>query len=242
MRIDAYTIIGEASEGGLNPEELIDQMEAAHVTKWVIAPVERCLAVANREGNEYMITVAKEYPKKFIPTCTANPWYREEAIAGIRHFIEKGAKIVVFAPHLQGYILNDGTVFPLLEALEEQALPVYVHTGHYEHATPWQLAELALRYPAINFIMGHCGSTDFKPDAVTAAERCPNIYLESSLVKSFVFKSMLETIGAQRGIMGSSAPLSGLEFEWKQMEECLPFKEYKNLYGKNLQMLLSEGE
>jgi len=242
MRIDAYTVIGKTSEAGLSPDELITQMQAARVDKCVIAPVDRCLAVANREGNELVMAAAKKYPDKFIPACTANPWYAKEAIAELNRAIAAGAGIFVLAPHLQGYILNDGTVIPLLEALENHHLPVYVHTGHYQHATPWQLADVALRYPDINFIMGHSGSTDFKLDAVEAALTAPNIYLESSLARSFIFKGMIEKVGPHRGLVGSLAPVNDLGFEWKHMEACLPYEKYRDIYGNNLQRLLGKGK
>lgn len=240
MRIDAYTIVGEVSEGGLCPEDLIKQMEAANVDKCVIAPVERCLAVANREGNEYVMAAAKKHPNKFIPTCTANPWYGDDAIAEANHWIESGARIFVLAPHLQGFVLNDGTTFPLLQSLEKTDVPVYVHTGHYEHSTPFQLVDVAMRFPSISFIMGHSGSTDFKADAVYAARRCQNIYLESSLVKSFVFHDMVHQTNINRCIVGSSAPLNNIRFEWEQMLECLPYANCKNIYGENLMKLIGD--
>ena len=234
MRVDAYTIIGEASEGGLCPENLIEQMEGANVDKCVIAPVERCLAVANRQGNQLIHKSAARYPDRFIPTCTANPWYGDDAISEANHWIENGARIFVLAPHLQGFILNDGTTFPLLESLKKTGVPVYVHTGHYEHSTPFQLADVAMRFPSIDFIMGHSGSTDFKADAVYAARRCPNIHLESSLVKSFVFHDMVQQTDVKRCIAGSAAPMNNIRFEWEQMLECLPYADYKSIYGENL--------
>ena len=241
MRIDAYTISGENSEGGLRPDELIRQMQKIGIDKCLIAPVERCLAVANREGNDLVLDAAEKNPDKFIPACTVNPWFGPEAISEVESCISSGARMVVLAPHLQGFILNDGTVFPLLNVLRDHALPVYVHTGHYEHSTPWQLADIAMRYPRINFIMGHCGSTDFKGDAVTATLAVDNIYLESSLARSFVFRGMLKQVGHHKGIMGSSAPLNPLEFEWRKMEESLPYNEYADIYGKNFLALIDGG-
>ncbi len=36
--------------------------------------------------------------------------------------------------------------------------PVYFHTGLPGNSTPWQIVDLAERFPEIDFLMGHCGS------------------------------------------------------------------------------------
>ena len=240
MRVDAYTTTGAVEEGGLAAEDLVRMMDEAQVDKCVIASVDRCMAVANREGNELIHKTAAQYPDKFIPTCTANPWYGDEAISEASNWIAKGAKVLVLAPHVQGFVLNDGTTFPLLESLQQTDVPVYVHTGHYEHSTPFQLVDVAMRFSSINFIMGHSGSTDFKADAVHAANRCPNIYLESSLVKSYVFHDMVQQTDVRRCIASSGAPMNNMRFEWEKMFDCLPYVYYSAIYGENLLKLIGD--
>jgi hypothetical protein len=100
--------------------------------------------------------------------------------------------------------------------------------------------DLALRYPATDFVMGHCGATDFWNDVTNSASAAPNIYLESSLARPFLFANYLGVVGADRGIMGSWAPLNDLELEWEQMRKFLPADAFRMAAGANIVRLESE--
>ena len=52
MKIDAYCTIGVDREYNLTASGLLDAMDRAYVDRAVIAPVDRCLAVRNQEGND----------------------------------------------------------------------------------------------------------------------------------------------------------------------------------------------
>jgi len=237
MSIDCCVTIGHERETVLSVDDLLRQMDEAGVERAVIQPGDRALAVYSREGNEAMLAAATRHHDRLIPTCTANPWY-ENAAQKIVSAIERGARMVVFAPALQGFILGDELLFPLLDSIAPLQVPVYVHTGPHSHAAPWQLVNVAERYPTLPFIMGHSGATDYWNDVGNAALASDNIYLESSFARPFAMWSHLRTAGAHRGIMGSGAPRNGLMFEWEQMRAVFPPAENAALYGGTLQSLL----
>jgi predicted TIM-barrel fold metal-dependent hydrolase len=103
------------------------------------------------------------------------------------------------------------------------------------------VVNLADRYSEVDFIMGHCGATDFWNDVIEAGKAAPNVYLESSFSRPFLFVRYLEEVGIEKGIMGSFAPLNDLRFEWEQMRLSLPPEAVEPVCGGNMRRLLEKG-
>jgi hypothetical protein len=196
--------------------------------------------VFNREGNQALCRAAREHSRRFIPACSANPWYGAEAEGELRRALDEGARMLVLHPWVQGYLANDELVFPLLAIAERERLPVYVHTGPPGNATPHQVVQLAERFPGADFLVGHSGATDFWNDAVEAALARENVYLESSLARPFQFAGYLARVGAGKGICGSAAPLNDLAMEWEQMRRNVPRGAWSQVAGGNLRTLLEK--
>ncbi len=238
--IDAYCVLGVDREYDLTAAMLVEAMDEAEVDRAVVAPVDRSLAVMNREGNDLMLSAAREHPRRLIPACSVNPWYGAAAERELCRAIGEGARMLVLHPWVQGYLANDELAFPVLEMAGRERVPVYMHTGQPGNSTPWQVADLATRFPGVDFIMGHAGATDFWNDAVDAAGTRENVYLESSLARPFQFAGYLEKVGAAKGIAGSYAPLNNLVFEWTQLRECVPAAMWPRVAGGNLAELLGK--
>jgi predicted TIM-barrel fold metal-dependent hydrolase len=238
MRMDACVTLGTERETRLCPADLLRQMDEAGVDRAVIQPEDRMLAVYNEEGNRALLDAARAHPDRFIPACTANPWFGDRAVESLRRAAGEGARVAVFAPAVQGFLLGDEILDPLLETAGRETLVVYVHTGPHLHATPWQLALVAERHPRIPFLMGHSGATDFWRDVVPAASGCANVYIESSFARPFTVIHHLKALGPDRGVMGSGAPRNDLVFEWDQMRAVLSEEEGCRFYGETLLRLL----
>ena len=238
MTIDGYCTLGVDREYDLTESDLLRAMDGAGVDRAIIAPVDRHLAVRNREGNGFIRKAAAAHPDRLIPACSANPWYGNAALEELRRAVGAGARLLVLHPAVQGYLANDELVWPLLDAAGPEKIPVYLHTGPPGAASPWQVVDLADRYPALDFIMGHCGATDFWNDVVDAGKALPNVYLESSLARPFSLVGRLSVVGMHKGIMGSFAPINELTFEWEQMRRVLPPEALQDVCGDNLLRLL----
>lgn len=242
VTVDGYCAIGVDREYDQTEEVLLGAMDRACVERAVVAPTDRHLAVLNAEGNDVVLDAARRHHDRLIPSCTANPWFGQAARHEVHRRAEQGARILIIHPYVQGYLANDELVWPLLEAATEERLPVYVHTGPPGNATPWQVVDLAERFPDTDFIIGHCGATDFWNDMPFAASAAANVYFESSLARPFQFARYVKSVGTDRGIVGSFAPISDLEFEWAQMRDMLSPSDYADVYGPNLLRLLGKRE
>lgn len=240
MTIDGYCTLGVDREYDLTEGALLEDMDQADVEWAVIAAVDRFLAVDNRQGNDFLLRAAAAHPDRFIPSCSVNPWYGEGGLAELRRALGLGARMVVLHPAVQGYQANDELVWPVLEVAAGEKVPVYVHTGNPGSASPWQVVDLAERYPGLDLIIGHCGATDFWNDMLSAGKAAPNLFLESSLARPFQFNRYLEEVGYQKGIMGSFVPINDLVFEWEQMRGVLPLEYAADVCGGNLHGLLAE--
>lgn len=240
MTIDGYCTLGVDREYDLTDSLLLESMDKAEVERAVIAPPDRFLAVYNREGNDRMLTAAQAHKRRFIPACSVNPWYGRSAVEELCRALGEGARMLVLHPFVQGFSANDELVFSLLDEVAEHKVPVYIHTGPPGNSTPWQVVDLAERYAAVDFIMGHCGATDFWNDVVDAGRRCENAYLESSMARPFLFARYMEALGKSKGIVGSWAPLNEFQLEWEQMRKFIPSEVFNDVSGKNLARLLEK--
>ncbi len=238
MFIDCYVTLGDERETIYSAQDLIRDMDEAGVDKAVIAPDDRSCAVDNRRGNDRMLGEASRFPGRLIPSCTVNPWFGADGVAEFDRAVDLGACMLVVNPTLQGFLINDDLADPLIGRAQERGIPVYVHTGPHLYGAPWQMVDCALRFPEANFIMGHAGATDFWNDVPAAGSFAPNVYVEGSFARPFSFKNHVLAFGAERGIMGSSAPRNNLVFEWKYYRAELADPSYDAVFGGNLARIL----
>lgn len=240
MKIDALCVLGVDREFDLEPATLIGQMDASGVDRAVISPVDRFLAVDNPQGNDFILETARCHPDRFIPACSANPWYGSSAVEEVRRAVQAGARMLILHPFVQGFLANDELTWPVLEEAGRQRIPVYIHTGTPGNATPWQVVDLAEHFPSVDFLMGHCGSTDFWYDVNDAALAAGNIFLETSLARPFSIPGRVQALGKERIVMGSFAPLNNFSVEWEEMRKVVSAETAEAVLGGNLQGLLEK--
>lgn len=236
--VDACTMPG----AGFPADALIRAMDAAGITRAVTMPQNQELAVRNREGNQRLLDLAAAHSPRFIPACAASPWQGSEALEILSEAFRRGARLLVFAPAVQGFSMTDALVDPLLERAAEHGLPVYVHTGPHAFGAPSQTVLAARNHPRTRFILGHCGSTDHAWDMPSIAKHHlgKNLWLETSLVRPWAVPAYLEAAGEGRVIFGSAAPLNDPAFELEQLAALLPPSDHPGFYGGNLLNLIGD--
>jgi len=213
--IDAHVHLGEGRYRQLDVAGLLRRMDDAQVAFAIACPVDEYVAVDNREGNEIVLRAVRAHPDRLAGMASANPWYGERAAEEVRRALSEGLTGLKLNSVLQGFRLNDRIVDPLLEVAEEFDVPVYAHTGTAGVAEPFQLVELARRFPKINFLMGHGGASDYYNDTVRALEFAPNFWLETSRNGPANFRYWQLSGGIDRLVFGSDAPeyIPALEIE-----------------------------
>jgi hypothetical protein len=241
MIIDAHVLVGEGRYHQVDPRRLVEQMDRCGIDQALISPVDREMAVQNREGNDRVLALTRQYPGRFLAYATANPWYEAAAVAELERALGEGAAAIKLHPPLQGFMILEQLVHPLIEVAARHRVPVYVHTGTPAYALPLQLTELALTYPEVSFIMGKNGKTDFWMDSEPAFEGAPNIYGDTA--HDFPERGMArmcKAIGAGRMIFSSNHPVSRMSLEVEKVRDLdAPMADKTAILGGNIQRLLN---
>lgn len=240
MIFDAHCHIGVGRLKQQTTEVLLNNMDENGISRAVVVPVEEYLSVYNEEGNAYILEQTRLHPDRLFGFAVANPWYGLKACDMLERYLEEGLVGIKFNSTVQGFKINEDIVFPLIEIAARRSVPVYFHTGTPITAMPFQLYDLARRYPEVNFIMGHCGWSDFWQDMQYIASHSENIWFETSLSYTSRTESLLpETCGCQRIIFGSDSPHSnaGLEIK-KVLMTQVNDNMHKKILSGNIRFLL----
>lgn len=189
-------------------------MNEAGIDHAVVAPSTEHVTVRNEEGNSLMAALIATYPKKLSGLAVANPWYGKKAVCLLKTYFEQGLVGLYLNPERQGFHITEALIDLLMEVCITYHKPVYCHTGTPVCAMPFQLAELARRFPSVSFVMGHAGWSDFSGyDVIPAAQQAPNILIETSCTTGSLVRDLIETLGPDRVLFGSGYPQSRPKLE-----------------------------
>jgi predicted TIM-barrel fold metal-dependent hydrolase len=239
--IDGYTTPGRERDTQMTLDDLLRQMDRAGIARAVVAPEDREIVTANQRGNARIRELTQAHGR-FIPTCTVNPWLGDEGLVELRRAVDAGARMLVIAPALQGFILTDPLADDLFELAGELGIPVYVHTGPHSAAGPTQLFLVAQRLKQTRFICAHCGSTDYAndmPPLLRSGQE--NLWFELSFVRPWALPTYASLADESRLIYASGAPRNDLQFELDAFNRVWPIEAHRKVYGANLATLLGEG-
>lgn len=182
--------------------------EECHIGHSIVAPTDLYVAVLNSEGNRQTIELVKAHPHAFSGLAVANPWFGPAAVDALRRAFDAGLIGLYIHPMRQGFRLTESLLDPLLETCARYKRPVYCHVGTPVCSTPFQLAELARRFPTVPFVMGHGAYPDFWYDVVPALMQAPNVIVETSCQVGAIIRAVVDTLGPDRAIFGSGYPRS----------------------------------
>lgn len=240
MRItDAHCHIGPGAAYSQSPEELLRLMDRHEVQSAVVVPADKFIAVYNREGNDLVLEAALQHPGRLIPFAAVNPWYGDKALDELGRALDSGAAGLKLHPPIQGFQITDEIVFPVVELAVSRSKPVYLHTGTAVCSSPFQLTELAMRYPEGTFIMGHAAYADYWNDVEASVGCVSNVYVETSQhLASFVLH-LSRQLGAGRIIYGSDSPKADMGIEIEKITRFIELPEERDvILGGNLRGLL----
>ncbi|HIC88648.1 MAG TPA: amidohydrolase [Anaerolineae bacterium] len=243
LLIDAHCHVGEGVHYRLMPEELLAQMDELGIDRALLVPTDRHIAVDNVEGNDLLLRTMERWPDRFWGLATVNPWYGDRAVTELHRSVRAGLVGLKLHPILQGFLLCDPLVYPVVEAAIELSVPIYFHTGTPVNALPLQLAELAQRYPGGRFIMGHMGNPDFWLDVPMALSQAPNLWAELSPNLPAAVDRVVHKGFADRLVFGSDAPMTDLRLEVMKIQYWQVSEEQRAaIMAGNLLRLLGQSE
>jgi len=234
--IDAHVHIGRGVQMQHDADSLLRNMDEAGIEFSIVCPMDRHMAVANREGNDLILEAVKAHPDRLAGMAVANPWFGKGAVEEIRRALGEGLTGVNIHSVLQGFRLGDHLVDPILEVAAQCDVPVFCHTGTAGLAEPFHLIELARRFPSVNFLMGHAGASDYYNDAVRGLEFAQNVWLESSRNGPANFCHWQVSGVANRVVFGTSAPEYIPEIELETLRDVFTDgDDQETIFAKTIQ-------
>ncbi len=129
--------------------------------------------------------------------------YRREIVRCVR---DLGFRAIKLDPSVHALPPNHPRCDATFALARELGVPVLIHTGFgVPNALPALAIPPALAYPDVTVVLAHAGFAVFTPEAIVAAQVCPNIVLEPSWCASYQIAEMVRTaaIGPERVMYGS---------------------------------------
>ncbi len=222
---------------GMPIGDFLNLMDKAEVDVSVIFSIAGLVRDFGKHNDELSQIVAA-HPGRLVGLGSVNPWYGEEALTEIRRcFTKLNLSGLKLHPWFTGFLVNSDVMHPICELAAKYDKPIFLHTGTPPGSAPLQVANLALRFPTVTFVLGHLGLPDLWWEAVTAAARHPNIYLETAGAHSLSIKRAVEMLGARKVLFGSDSPFGGANnvFFQRQKIAMMGFseQEQQQIFGLN---------
>jgi predicted TIM-barrel fold metal-dependent hydrolase len=146
--------------------------------------------------------------QRFVPNAVINPNGPGGGVPELERCIhEWGMKGVKLQPQRHGYEVDGSTANRVMEFCEQHGLSIAIHSGD-RCCLPWQVGQIARRFPTVPVIMNHMGFRYYVDGAINVALETPNIYLDTVLVSMPGYLKMaVDKVGADRIIYGSDFPV-----------------------------------
>ncbi len=196
--------------------------------------VERAVLIASLPGDEPSVAAAvAAYPDRFYGYFLVNPCEDGAAARAGRALAEHHLRGICLFPAMHRYSLHDERLTPVYElAAATPGAVVFVHCGvltvgvrtklalpspfDMRYSNPLDLHAIALRYPAVKFVVPHFGAGFFR-EALMLCDLCPNVCLDTSSSNSWtryqpgrpdlraVFEQAIEVVGPHRLLFGTDS-------------------------------------
>jgi predicted TIM-barrel fold metal-dependent hydrolase len=209
--IDAHVHVGTAHQmvvpwnTGGDPEEILRNMRKGRIDLSVVFPMTNPTRQKQfAEGNREIAEICRRYPGRFIGFA------KHDAVAE-KGRIRELLRVEVLELGLVGYKSHQPQpTREVMEAVAELELPYIYHPARVS-----DLVAVARDFPQVDMIMAHGGpysmvaarSVQSRIEAIEAAARYPNIYLETSRATEIrLLERALREAGPEKLCFGSDAP------------------------------------
>jgi predicted TIM-barrel fold metal-dependent hydrolase len=242
MIIDFHTHVDHAEAYGWfdPPEKLLPLLDEAGIERAAIMTYVD-LPGANPKALELIADAVSRYPDRLIGFVRLDPNHRDAAREALdRAVLEAGFRGVKLHPTTTLAHPAGAPTIALLERSAELGVPVLFHCGDDPYTTPQAIELAAARVPGCMIVMGHMGGYFHVDDAIAAAERQPNLVLETSAMPyPWKIADAVRAVGADRVVFGSDGPGCSPSLEVRKVQQLGldPLEEHAVLVGTASRLL-----
>lgn len=208
MIVDFHTHVDEAEAFGWidPPEKIVALLDEAGIDLGVIMTYTD-LPGLNPGALDYILDAAGRYPDRLIPFVRVNPNYPDLMPELLQRAFARGARGIKLHPTTTLAHPAGEPTLAVLRIAASAGVPVLFHCGDDPYTTPQTLGLAAELVPECSIVFGHMGGYSHVPDAIAAAQRNPNVFLETSAMPyPDMIRRAVGELGADRVVFGSDGP------------------------------------
>ena len=225
MRIDMHVHIGYALGWDMTEDMVLESMERYNIDYSIVSNTESVrydhnfkevpkeMQHTRMESLKRSIDFARKYPDKI----GVMPWIKPESerLNGeFKQYIVDNLDIIYgikMHPYHSHLAFDSNNLYEYLDLAEELHLPVLIHTGGCDEASPERVYNMALKYPKVNFIMGHMELGTDNENAINYISKLPNLYGDTAWVSIESVIKAIKTFGSEKILFGSDNPIDGVD-------------------------------
>ena len=230
MIIDAHCYLGhnpiwevQGMPATMQGPDMIAYMDRGGVDRALCAPPGVGAADHFAADHERIAQAIATYPDRIYGFVRVKPPRGAQAIDEMHYWVrDRGfhaVKLNTIDASTYGagcYSLADRALLePVLEAIAALRVPVMIHTGeeHGHTCTPALVADLALDFPGITFIIAHAGVPGFVPEVIPFMRRAENTVVDlAGVLRPIFIQNLVDGVGAERVLNATNAPHMPIEF------------------------------
>lgn len=211
--IDSHFHLGQLAskyKPGTDISSIIKTMDIIGVNKLCINSTSAVNGVTHYEGNNYIASICKKYPERFIGFAVINPNFNDTEDEIKRCIETLGLKGIKVHPRIHQCKLSDKKYKPVWEASEKYRIPILSHTGEGQFgSSPKAFEDISQKYSNGIFLLAHSGDNlEGLKICMKIAKKRDNVYLGTSDIV-FAYNGILEytikQIGSDKILFESDA-------------------------------------
>jgi predicted TIM-barrel fold metal-dependent hydrolase len=191
--VDAETEVWP--EYTVDPEKILESMEAGPVDRSVVLPIDFGLVEPARidilDYNTWVFESCAPYPDRLIPFLGVDPQRGEQAMRMLEHFTSRyEARGVKLYPST-GWYPNEERVRPFLDQVNDLGLTIVTHAGaawgslEERYSEPLFWREVLERCPDTNIVLAHLGGK-WREQVFDLCREFPNCYTDCSALQGWL--------------------------------------------------------
>lgn len=211
MIIDFHThYMGGIYTDPVSDEDFLGMMDANGIQKSVLLPFDGFFS-GFREDNDAVSAFVGRHPDRLAGLGTIDPRQGETALREIDRCLDE-TNLIGFKFHtwLQAFAPLDKDFMRLAEEGNRRKALFFFHDGTPPYSEPFQLAEIAKRFPDLTVVLGHSGLPDLWRESMLSALKHDNVWLCFCGTPFWGMKETVKQMNGERIVWGSDAPLAGV--------------------------------
>jgi predicted TIM-barrel fold metal-dependent hydrolase len=233
-------------------EDIIRDMDEAGVDKACIVAMDLTTHYGvEMVTNEDVARIASAHPDRFVPFASVDPSMGQAAVDKLVHAVKDlGCRGLKLVPPVQHFDFSDPKHYPLWETALELGIPVWTHTAHqFVHPDsdarlghPMLVEPVALRYPDLKIILGHCGFP-WPWEVWSLAYRHANVYVDISaypdLYNHLPWDAYVKRGGGNKVLFATDYPFFGFKDTLAALKSLnLPSDFERKILGENAMKII----